>query len=160
MKLQRGKIKGEKIKMETIVGAIIIKENKILMVKEAKKKCYSKWAFPAGHLEKGETILEGAKRETLEETGCKVELEKAFPILVGNIKDKNIMMIHFLADLVEDNLLYNTDEILETKWIDIEQIKNMKEEEFRSYEVVKNILENLEEQNLYDLNIIKDVKKF
>lgn len=146
--------------METIVGAIIIKENKILMVKEAKKKCYSKWAFPAGHLEKGETILEGAKRETLEETGCKVELEKAFPILVGNIKDKNIMMIHFLADLVEDNLLYNTDEILETKWIDIEQIKNMKEEEFRSYEVVKNILENLEEQNLYDLNIIKDVKKF
>lgn len=146
--------------METIVGAIIIKENKILMVKEAKKKCYGKWAFPAGHLEKDETILEGAKRETLEETGCKVELEKAFPILVGNIKDKNIMMIHFLANLVEDNLLYNTDEILETKWIDIEQIKNMKEEEFRSYEVVKNILENLEKQNLYDLNIIKEVKNF
>ena len=148
------------MKMETIVGAIIIKENKILMVKEAKKKCYSKWAFPAGHLEKDETILEGAKRETLEETGCKVELEKAFPILVGNIKDKNIMMIHFLANLVEDNLLYNTDEILETKWIDIEQIKNMKEEEFRSYEVVKNIIENLEKQNLYDLNIIKDIKNF
>ena len=146
--------------METIVGAIIIKENKILMVKEAKKKCYSKWAFPAGHLEKDETILEGAKRETLEETGCKVELEKAFPILVGNIKDKNIMMIHFLANLVEDNLLYDTDEIIETKWIDIEQIKNMKEEEFRSYPVVKSIIENLEKQNLYDLNIIKDIKNF
>lgn len=146
--------------METIVGAIIIKENKILMVKEAKKKCYSKWAFPAGHLEKDETILEGAKRETLEETGCKVELEKAFPILVGNIKDKKIMMIHFLANLVEDNLLYDTDEIIETKWIDIEQIKNMKEEEFRSYPVVKSIIENLEKQNLYDLNIIKDIKNF
>lgn len=148
------------MKMETIVGTIIIKENKILMVKEAKKKCYSKWAFPAGHLEKDETILEGAKRETLEETGCKVELEKAFPILVGNIKDKNIMMIHFLANLVEDNLLYDTDEIIETKWIDIEQIKNMKEEEFRSYPVVKSIIENLEKQNLYDLNIIKDIKNF
>lgn len=148
------------MKMETIVGTIIIKENKILMVKEAKKKCYSKWAFPAGHLEKDETILEGAKRETLEETGCKVELEKAFPILVGNIKDRNIMMIHFLANLVEDNLLYDTDEIIETKWIDIEQIKNMKEEEFRSYPVVKSIIENLEKQNLYDLNIIKDIKNF
>lgn len=146
--------------METIVGTIIIKENKVLMVKEAKKKCYSKWAFPAGHLEKDETIIEGAKRETLEETGCKVELEKAFPILVGNIKDKNIMMIHFLANLVEDNLLYDTDEIIETKWMDIEQIKNMKEEEFRSYPVVKSIIENLEKQNLYDLNIIKDIKNF
>lgn len=146
--------------MEIIVGCIIIKDNRILMVKESKKECYGKWAFPAGHLEKDETILEGAKRETLEETGCKVELEKAFPILVGNINDKNIMMIHFLANLVEDNLLYYTDEIIETKWIDIEQIKNMKEEEFRGYPVVKSIIENLEKQNLYDLGIIENIKKF
>lgn len=38
------------------------------MVKEAKKNCYGKWAFPAGHLEKNETIFEGVKRETKEET--------------------------------------------------------------------------------------------
>ncbi len=143
------------MEMETIVGSIIVKENKILMVKEAKKECHCKWAFPAGHLEKNETIFEGAKRETLEETGCKIELEKTFPILVSNIKDKDIMMIHFLANLVEDSLIYNTDEILETKWIDIEEIKNMKEEEFRSYPVVKSIIENLEKQNLYDLGMIK-----
>lgn len=29
--------------MEFIVGGIIEKDNKILMVKEAKKKCYGKW---------------------------------------------------------------------------------------------------------------------
>ena len=38
--------------MEIIVGGIIEKDNKILMVKEAKKKCYGKWNVPAGHLEK------------------------------------------------------------------------------------------------------------
>ena len=45
--------------MEIIVGGIIEKDNKILMVKEAKKKCYGQWNFPAGHLENGETIFEG-----------------------------------------------------------------------------------------------------
>ena len=48
--------------MKIIVGAIVIKNNKILMVKEAKKNCYGKWAFPAGHLEENETIFEGVKR--------------------------------------------------------------------------------------------------
>jgi ADP-ribose pyrophosphatase YjhB (NUDIX family) len=49
--------------MEIIVGGIIEKDNKILMVKEAKKKCYGKWNVPAGHLEDGETIFKGAIRE-------------------------------------------------------------------------------------------------
>ena len=33
--------------MEIIVGSIIVKDNKILMVKEAKKQCYSKWSLKA-----------------------------------------------------------------------------------------------------------------
>ena len=60
--------------MEIIVGGIIEKDNKILMVKEAKQKCYGKWNVPAGHLEDGETIFEGTFREIFEETGCKVRL--------------------------------------------------------------------------------------
>ena len=52
-----------KMVVEIIVGAIVVKNNKILMVKEAKKNCYGKWAFPAGHLEKNETIFEGVKEK-------------------------------------------------------------------------------------------------
>ena len=74
--------------MEIIVGTITVKENKILMVKEAKEECRGKWAFPAGHLENNESVFEGAKRETQEETGCIVELKKAFPILVHNNRKK------------------------------------------------------------------------
>ena len=68
--------------MEIIAGTIILKENKILMVKEAKKECHGKWSFPAGHLEQNETIFAGAEREAYEETGCKVKLKKAFPVLL------------------------------------------------------------------------------
>ena len=60
--------------MKIIVGGIIEKDNKILMVKEAKKKCYGKWNVPAVHLENGETIFEGAIREIFEETGLNIKI--------------------------------------------------------------------------------------
>ena len=49
------------------------KNNKILMVKEAKKKCYGQWNFPAGHVEENELVTDAAIREAYEETGCKVK---------------------------------------------------------------------------------------
>lgn len=143
--------------METIVGTIILKDGKILMVKEAKEKCYGKWAFPAGHIEPNEAIYEGAKRETYEETGCTVELKKAFPVFLKNTNDSKIVMMHFLSDLVNEENSYDKDEILETKWISIDEIKNMDEKEFRSSAVVKQIINDIEKQNLYDLDIVKDM---
>jgi mutT (mutator protein) len=143
--------------METIVGTIILKDGKILMVKEAKEKCYGKWAFPAGHIEPNEAIYDGAKRETYEETGCTVELKKAFPVFLKNTNDSKIVMMHFLSDLVNEENSYDKDEILETKWISIDEIKNMDEKEFRSSAVVKQIINDIEKQNLYDLDIVKDM---
>ena len=37
--------------MEIVSGCVIKRNNKILMVKEAKKICYGKWNFPAGHVD-------------------------------------------------------------------------------------------------------------
>lgn len=54
--------------MIIIAGCLIEKDNRFLMVKEAKKKCYGQWNFPAGHLEENETIKEAAIREVYEET--------------------------------------------------------------------------------------------
>lgn len=141
--------------MDIIVGTLILKDNKVLMVKEAKQKCHGKWAFPAGHLEKNETVFEGAIRETKEETGCIVKLERAFPIIVRNDDNMNITMFHFLGNIVDETLSHNNDEILETKWIDIEELKNMKKEELRSPAVVEKIIESLEKKELYDLEIFK-----
>ena len=66
--------------MVVIAGCIIVRDNKILMVKEAKKKCYGQWNFPAGHVDELEKITDAAVRETYEETGCKVKLTGVLPI--------------------------------------------------------------------------------
>lgn len=60
--------------VKVIVGTVIEKDGKYLLVQEAQEKCRGKWNLPAGHLDPGETMVDGAKREAKEETGCDVEL--------------------------------------------------------------------------------------
>ena len=139
--------------MEIIVGGIIEKDNKILMVKEAKKKCYGKWNIPAGHLENGETVFEGAIREVFEETGCKVKLKNMLPII--NKEFENILLVHFTTELLEEKISFNKKEILEVKWISKEELKNMTSENLRDEKSIKRILEILEMNKVFPLNAIE-----
>lgn len=62
----------KKYKLDYSYGIIPIRERKgvreFLLIKHNK----GHWAFPKGHKEKGETILEAARRELFEETGLRV----------------------------------------------------------------------------------------
>lgn len=57
------------IKKRISVDAVIIKNGKILLVKE---KDLNLWEMPGGGIEKGETLEEALKREVHEETGYEV----------------------------------------------------------------------------------------
>lgn len=138
--------------MKVIVGGIIKKENKILMVQEAKEKCYGQWNFPAGHLDDEETIFEGAVREVFEETGCKVKLTKCLPIL--SIKNMSMIRITFLTELLEEDIKFDKSEILDVKWFDIEEIKNM-QEELRGKNQMLEIIRQMEENEGYPLEVIR-----
>lgn len=58
-----------------VVACVILNEsNEVLMMQEAKESCAGKWYLPAGRMEKGETIVQAAVREVLEETGLECKL--------------------------------------------------------------------------------------
>ncbi len=141
--------------MEIIVGGIIEKDNKILMVKEAKKKCYGKWNIPAGHLENEETIFEGAIREIFEETGCKVRLKNVLPIMSKEIENTTLIIITFTTELLEENISFNKEEILDVQWIPKEELKEMPDEKLRDKKGVKITLKALKENKVYSLDSVK-----
>lgn len=57
----------------SIVAGVCIKDNKVLLMQEAKTTCHGLWYLPAGRMERGESILEGCVREVKEETGMIVK---------------------------------------------------------------------------------------
>lgn len=140
--------------MVIISGCLVTKNNKILMVKEAKKKCYGQWNFPAGHVEERETLMEAAIREAYEETGCKVKLTGVLPIISVKMNDGEVrLMIRFVADIVEENIKFNEEEILDVQWLDINEVKNMTEKELRGYEANSNFIKYLEEKRIYPIDV-------
>ena len=55
------------------VGAVIIEEDRVLLVKRGHPPLAGEWSIPGGVLEVGETLRQAAVREALEETGLAVE---------------------------------------------------------------------------------------
>ena len=61
-----------------VVGCVPEKDGKILLCKRAIEPRYGYWTVPAGFMELGETIAEGAARETLEEACADVTIGHLF----------------------------------------------------------------------------------
>ena len=117
--------------MKVIVGGIIEKEGKYLLVQEAKKKCYEKWNFPAGHLDFNESLKQGAIREIKEETGCDVKLDGVCYVANRILEDDLFVMIVFNAKLINENIEFDKEEILDVKWFDYDEIVNQMESMLR-----------------------------
>lgn len=145
--------------MVVIAGCLIVRDNKILMVKEAKKKCYGQWNFPAGHVDELEKITDAAIRETYEETGCKVKLTGVLPICSVDMNNgETLVMVRFTADILEENIKFDTEEILDVKWLDIEDVKNMTEKELRGWDTSIQFIRDFEENKIYPLEIFNNTK--
>ena len=63
------------------VGAVIIENKKILMVRRATEPLKGEWSLPGGVVELGETLADAVKREVREETGFKIEVDEVTAVL-------------------------------------------------------------------------------
>lgn len=69
------------------IGAIIIDDGRVLLVKRGHAPLAGEWSIPGGVLELGETVREGVVREALEETGLTVEALELLGIFDRIVRD-------------------------------------------------------------------------
>ena len=60
---------------KVIVGAVVVADDRVLLCRRAIEPRRDYWTLPAGYLELGETLEEGAIRETWEEAQARIELD-------------------------------------------------------------------------------------
>jgi ADP-ribose pyrophosphatase YjhB (NUDIX family) len=82
-----------------IVGTLPVLGDRVLLCRRAIEPRYGLWTLPAGFLENGETTLQGAIRETLEEAGAVVLPEDCSLYTLFNLPDINQVYFFFLATL-------------------------------------------------------------
>jgi len=112
------------------VGAIVIKEGKVLMIKRAAPPNKNLWAIPGGMLELGETLREGAEREIFEETHVRIKAGKpvyTFDFLEHDEEGK--VRFHFLiVDLDAEYLggeIKADDDALDVRWVAPEECQRL-----------------------------------
>src|SRR5579864_4292763 len=103
------------------VGAIIIEEGRVVLVKRGHPPLEGKWSIPGGVLEVGETLRKAVVREALEETGLAVEpgellgvFERVLPDEQGRMK-YHYVLIDFLCRPVAGELAAG-DDADEARW--------------------------------------------
>lgn len=83
------------------VGAIIIRDGKVLMTKRFGAHGADKWSLVGGHLEWKESFEEAARREVYEEVGLKV-ISSRFAAVTNDIfdyDDRHYITIYMLVEV-------------------------------------------------------------
>lgn len=102
-----------------MVGCLPVWGDQILLCRRAIPPRKGLWNLPAGYLENGETVQEGAVRETVEEAGASIELVRLHAIY--NLPTVNQVYIFFLAQMTS-GIFTGGAESLEVKLFRPEEI--------------------------------------
>ena len=110
--------------MEKSCGCIVFNNGKVLV----EKSLSGFYGFPKCHIENGESEVECAIRETLEETGirARVDLNDRFVIsyLVHDINPKSV--VYFISSLVgSDDISIQEEEVSSACWVDINSVRDV-----------------------------------
>lgn len=72
---QTGRVSSYPATTQVVCANVIMNDRGLLLVRESKPEALGRWSLPAGRLETGESLSDGAIREALEETGLIVRTE-------------------------------------------------------------------------------------
>jgi ADP-ribose pyrophosphatase YjhB (NUDIX family) len=116
------------------VGAVIIQEDRVLLVKRGSPPLLGEWSLPGGMVELGETLRAAAEREAREETGLVVKAGEVIEVLDRIIPGKNAapqyhyVLIDFLC-AVEGGELHAGGDAADIRWASENQLAKFKLEQ-------------------------------
>src|SRR5215469_10582355 len=113
------------------VGAIIIQDERVVLVKRAHPPIQGQWSIPGGVLEVGEFVREAAVREAREETGLIVKPGELLGVYDRVLRDPenrvqyHYVLIDFLCRPVGGELSAS-DDAAEVRWFTREELPALK----------------------------------
>jgi 8-oxo-dGTP diphosphatase len=108
------------------VDGVIIKEDRILLIKRKNEPYKDKWAIPGGFVEYGETTENAVLREIKEETGLEAVIDRLVGVYSDPRRDprKHVVSITYLLKEVKGKE-EGGDDAKEAKWWDVNKLPEL-----------------------------------
>lgn len=110
---------------EVCVGAIVVDEGDLLLIRRGRGPAQGEWAIPGGRVNTGELLAEAVVRELLEETG----LEGICEDLVGWAErigdDHHFVILDFRVTLLERQEPTAGDDAAEAAWVPLVDVADL-----------------------------------
>jgi 8-oxo-dGTP diphosphatase len=113
------------------VGAVIVQNNRVLLIRRGQAPLLGEWSLPGGLLECGETLREATVREAREETGLVVDTVDRLGVYERIIRTDDgrvryhYVLIDFLCRPVAGELKAGSD-AAEVEWFRREELPALK----------------------------------
>lgn len=112
------------------VGAVILQDDKIILVKRRAEPGKGRWSIPGGSVHLGEKVRDATVREAKEESGLEVEIlderpMDAFDSIITDEKGRtkyHFTLLEFLAQ-PKGGTLKAAEDVAEARWVPLEEVK-------------------------------------
>ena len=112
------------------VGAVIVQDGSLLIVKRGVEPGKGKWSIPGGAVDLGEEVREAVMREAKEECGLDIEIidDRPMDAVDGITVDKegrlkyHYILLQFLAH-PKGGILKPSSDVLDAKWVPLEEVE-------------------------------------
>jgi 8-oxo-dGTP diphosphatase len=110
------------------IGAVIVGEGKIVLIKRGNDPSKGKWSIPGGHVELGENLEAAVIRETKEETCLDVDNPRLIDVVdnvdldeQGKVK-YHYVIIDYLVHIKSGNVAAASD-AAELRWVPFDEVE-------------------------------------
>jgi len=117
-------------KPQVAVGAVVFKDERVLLVRRGQPPSEDLWAIPGGRVEIGETLQEAAEREIFEETG--ITIRAGEPVFTFDVIDRDrtgkIRFHYVIVDLAAFYVSGDPkagDDAVEARWVTAQEIDEL-----------------------------------
>lgn len=112
------------------VGAIVLKADRVLLVRRKNAPSRGLWAIPGGCVELGETLQEAAEREIREETGLRIAAGE--PAVTFDVIDRDaagrVRFHYVIVDLLAIYVggeIQPGDDALDVRWVHRQDLERL-----------------------------------
>lgn len=153
LKAQRNQIEIDRAPQPKVhLSVALLHEGKLLMVREGKPGSLDKWNLPGGHAERGEHAIEGALRELLEETGVVGVATGVLGLFSTNTSIRLVVLAK-----ADDPKPIAGDEILESRFWDVAELRTLADEQFINGKMMRSILRRVADGVTHPLDVVEDI---